>query len=144
MPYGFITKIKDVQKHSNADRLQVGKCFGNQVIIGLDTLEDTIGVYFSTDSQLSEEYAKVNDLVKRKDELGNNVGGYLEPNKRQIKALKLRGEISDGLFMPLDSLSEFGKIDKLSEGDVVKVKVLEIDRQGRIRLSMKEAEEAAA
>jgi polyribonucleotide nucleotidyltransferase len=34
--------------------------------------------------------------------------------------------------------------DKLSEGDVVKVKVLEIDRQGRIRLSMKEVEEAAA
>lgn len=28
--------------------------------------------------------------------------------------------------------------DKLAEGDVVKVKVLEIDRQGRIRLSMKE------
>jgi len=34
--------------------------------------------------------------------------------------------------------------DKLSEGDVVKVKVLEIDRQGRIRLSMKEVEEAVA
>jgi polyribonucleotide nucleotidyltransferase len=29
--------------------------------------------------------------------------------------------------------------DKLSEGDVVRVKVLEIDRQGRVRLSMKEA-----
>jgi polyribonucleotide nucleotidyltransferase len=28
--------------------------------------------------------------------------------------------------------------DKLTEGDVVKVKVLEIDRQGRVRLSMKE------
>ena len=28
--------------------------------------------------------------------------------------------------------------DKLSEGDIVKVKVLEIDRQGRVRLSMKE------
>jgi len=36
--------------------------------------------------------------------------------------------------------------DKLSEGDVVKVKVLEVDRQGRIRLSMKAVtdEEAAA
>ncbi len=35
--------------------------------------------------------------------------------------------------------------DKLSEGDVVKVKVLEIDRQGRIRLSMKAvAEDEAA
>ena len=27
--------------------------------------------------------------------------------------------------------------DKLSEGDIIKVKVLEIDKQGRIRLSMK-------
>jgi polyribonucleotide nucleotidyltransferase len=32
--------------------------------------------------------------------------------------------------------------DKLSEGDIVKVKVLEIDRQGRVRLSMKEAQKA--
>jgi polyribonucleotide nucleotidyltransferase len=36
--------------------------------------------------------------------------------------------------------------DKLSEGDVVKVKVLEVDKQGRIRLSMKAvaAEEASS
>jgi polyribonucleotide nucleotidyltransferase len=34
--------------------------------------------------------------------------------------------------------------DKLTEGDSVKVKVLEIDRQGRIRLSMKAVEEEAA
>ena len=36
--------------------------------------------------------------------------------------------------------------DKLSEGDIVKVKVLEVDKQGRIRLSMKavSAEEASA
>ncbi len=33
--------------------------------------------------------------------------------------------------------------DKLSEGDVIKVKVLEIDRQGRIRLSMRNLEDAA-
>ena len=31
--------------------------------------------------------------------------------------------------------------DKLAEGDFVKVKVLEIDRQGRVRLSMKAANE---
>jgi polyribonucleotide nucleotidyltransferase len=30
--------------------------------------------------------------------------------------------------------------DKLAEGDVVKVKVLEVDRQGRVRLSMKEVD----
>jgi polyribonucleotide nucleotidyltransferase len=34
--------------------------------------------------------------------------------------------------------------DKLSEGDKVQVKVLEVDRQGRIRLSMKAVAEDAA
>jgi len=32
--------------------------------------------------------------------------------------------------------------DKLAEGDLVRVKVLEVDRQGRVRLSMKEVEAA--
>ncbi len=34
--------------------------------------------------------------------------------------------------------------DRLNEGDVVKVKVLEIDKQGRVRLSIKEAEKDAS
>jgi polyribonucleotide nucleotidyltransferase len=33
--------------------------------------------------------------------------------------------------------------DRLSEGDVVRVKVLEVDKQGRIRLSMKAVEQEA-
>ncbi len=33
--------------------------------------------------------------------------------------------------------------DKLAEGQVVKVKVLEVDKQGRIRLSMKDVESVA-
>jgi polyribonucleotide nucleotidyltransferase len=31
--------------------------------------------------------------------------------------------------------------DKLAEGDTVRVKVLEVDKQGRIRLSMKAVDE---
>jgi len=43
----------------------------------------------------------------------------------------------DGLNERVEKVS-----DKLAEGDVVKVKVLEVDRQGRVRLSMKEVEAA--
>ncbi len=32
--------------------------------------------------------------------------------------------------------------DKLKEGDVVRVKVLEVDRQGRVRLSMRNVDAA--
>ena len=33
--------------------------------------------------------------------------------------------------------------DKLAEGDIIKVKVLEVDRQGRVRLSMRDLDDAA-
>ena len=33
--------------------------------------------------------------------------------------------------------------DKLAEGDIIRVKVLEVDRQGRVRLSMRDLEDAA-
>jgi hypothetical protein len=117
----YITKIKNIRKHINADRLMVGECFGNSVIIGLDTKENSMGVYFPTDGKLGIEYAEKNNLLRKKDENGNNIGGYLDQNKRNIKTLKLRGETSDGLFMPLESLSEFCDIEKLKEGDKIDI-----------------------
>ena len=79
-----------------------------------------MGVYFPVDGQLSERFCQVNDLVRRKDpETGKNIGGYMEPDKRNIKAIKLRGEKSDGLYMPITSLADFCKISDLKVGDTV-------------------------
>ena len=121
MSYAFITRIKDVKKHRNADRLQVGNCFGNQVVVSLDVNDGDLGVYFATDSQLGKEYCEFNNLVRKKDEQGNNIGGYLDSEKRNIRALKLRGEVSDGLFMPIISLEKLTNISKLKEGDCVDI-----------------------
>lgn len=117
----YVTKIKNLRKHSNADRLQCGECFGNTVIVDLKTQPEELGVYFPVDGKLGVEYATKNDLLRRKDENGNPAGGYLDPDKRNIKALKLRGEKSDGLFMPLSSLADFTDITKLREGDTISV-----------------------
>ena len=115
----YITRIKNVRKHTNADRLLVGECFGNSIIVGLDTQEGDLGVYFPTDGKLGLEYAKSNKLLREKDENGNNVGGYLDPEKRHITTIKLRGEQSDGLFMPIKSLSGYVDINSLKEGDLI-------------------------
>ena len=117
----YVTRIKNLRKHSNADRLLCGECFGNTVIVGLDTKPEELGVYFPVDGKLGTEYAVKNDLLRRKDENGKPAGGYLDPEKRNIKALKLRGEKSDGLFMPLSSLNGFTDIAKLREGDVITI-----------------------
>lgn len=117
----YVTRIKNLRKHTNADRLLCGECFGNTVIVGLDTKPEELGVYFPVDGKLGTEYAVKNDLLRRKDENGKPAGGYLDPEKRNIKALKLRGEKSDGLFMPLSSLNGFTDIAKLREGDVITI-----------------------
>ena len=118
---GYIVKVEHLRKHTNADRLQIATFFGNDTIVGLDVQPGQMGVYFPVDGQLSEEFCRVNDLVRRKDENGNPCGGYLDPEKRNIKALKLRGEKSDGLFLPLVALSNFTTISDLKVGDTIDV-----------------------
>ena len=116
---GYVVKIAELRKHTNADRLQIATIFGNSVIVGLDTHIGDMGIYFPTDLQLSEEFCQVNDLVRRKDEHGNQAGGYLDPNKRNIRTMKLRGEVSDGLYLPITCLAEFTKVSDLSIGDTI-------------------------
>ena len=113
---GYITTIKEIRKHSNADRLQCCTVFGNNVIVDLSYHVGQRVVYFPSDGQLSDEFCKDNDLVRRKDENGNHVGGYLDPNKRNITALKLRGEKSDGLILPIEVLSKYTDVSKLEDG----------------------------
>lgn len=117
MYYAYITRLKNLRKHPNADRLQLGECFGNTVVVSLDYIDNQLGIYFPSDGQLSIEFATINNLVRKKDDAGNNIGGYMDPDKRNVTAIKLRGEKSDGLFLPLSSLESFGDISTLTEGD---------------------------
>lgn len=117
----YITELKNVRPHHNADRLQLGDCFGNTVCVDLSYTEGQIGVYFPTDGQLSIEFAEANNLLRKKDDAGNNIGGYMDPSKRNVCAIRLRGEKSDGLFLPLKSLESFGDISTLRVGDTIDV-----------------------
>lgn len=101
---GYIVKIEHLRPHTNADRLQIATIFGNDVIVDLNVAIGDIGVYFPSDLQLSKEFCEINDLVRRKDENGNPCGGYLDPDKRNIRPIKLRGEKSDGLYLPIKCL----------------------------------------
>ena len=118
---GYITTLKGLRKHSNADRLQCVEVFGQNVIVDLSYKDGQRVVFFPSDGQLSEEYANDNKLVRVKDENGNNVGGYMDPNKRNVTAIRLRGEKSEGLILPIDTLSKYTDINKLKDGDQITV-----------------------
>ena len=120
---GYITTLNNVRPHPNADRLVLATCFNNTVCVAKDQyFEGQVGVYFETDLQLSMEYCKENGLLAVYENGVNVSGGYMDPAKRNVRAIKLRGEQSDGLFMPLASLDYTGaNLDELKPGDQVTV-----------------------
>ena len=120
---GYITNLKNVREHPNADRLVLADCFINTVCVAKDKYtEGQLGVYFPVDGQLSMEFCEQNGLLAVYENGVNVSGGYMDPAKRNVKAIKLRGEKSDGLFLPLESLAYTGiNISTLKMGDQITV-----------------------
>ena len=116
----YVTELKNVRPHPNADRLVLADCFGNTVCVNKESKEGDIGVYFPEGGQVSLEFAEANNLLRKKDDAGNNIGGYMD-ERRKVTAIRLRGEKSDGLYLPLTCLESFGDISTLSIGDSVEV-----------------------
>ena len=121
MHSGFVVIVKDLKPHTNADKLQLATFFGETTCVGLNVKEGDKGIYFPCDLQLSLEYCDTNDLCRTKAD-GTAGSGYLERDKRNIKAIKLRGEKSCGMYMPLESLAFTGiDLNSFQEGDTITV-----------------------
>jgi hypothetical protein len=105
--------------HPNADKLQLGNCSGFQIVTGLDTKNEQLGCFFPSDGQLSKEFCYENSEYRTgKGENKNpNKSGYFEENRR-IKSISLRGQKSEGYWVPLSSLAWTGvDLSTLKEGD---------------------------
>ena len=108
----------------------------------VDVSDDGMVKIFSVDKAAGEDAKKRIELITADVEVGAIYEG---------KVVRL---MDFGAFVTIlpgrDGLVHISQIceervekvsDKLAEGDVVKVKVLEVDKQGRVRLSMKAVEE---
>jgi len=108
----------------------------------IDLTDDGVVNIASVDKAAGEEARKIIEEITAEVEVGKVYEG------------KVARLMDFGAFVTIlpgkDGLVHISQIsdervekvsDKLSEGDIVKVKVLEIDRQGRVRLSMKEVKD---
>lgn len=114
--------IQEIKPHLNSDNLALATVLGWQVVIKKEEVKvgDKI-VYFEIDSILPEK------------EWSN----FLKEKNFKIKTIKLRGEVSQGLIMPLKILDEFQEInqdDFVTGQDLTKligVKKHQTDIEGR-------------
>ena len=127
-------KIRDVIGKGGVTIRAITEETGASIDIG----DDGVVKIFSVDRSAGEEARKRIELITADVEVGTVYQG------------KVARLMDFGAFVTIlpgrDGLVHISQIsdervekvsDKLSEGDIVRVKVLEIDKQGRIRLSMK-------
>lgn len=107
----IVVKLHNVREHSNADKLQLATVCGNQVIVGLDSKEGDMGVYFDVDGQLTPEFLKTMSLY-RKGEMNKDKDktGMFDENGR-VRAQNFRGEKSEGFWVPLKTVQKAFKYD---------------------------------
>lgn len=103
-----IVKIDNFRKHNDPEvtRLKCCTIDGFNMITGIDS-EPGLYVYFPALSQINPDFLSYANLYKHK-ELNKDPeqSGMFEDNGR-VKAIKLRGEISEGFIIPLTVLENY-------------------------------------
>ncbi len=103
-----IVELTNVRPHSNADRLKLATVLGSTIVVGIEAKDGDTGLYFQSGLQLNVDYAKANDLIRRKDpKTGKPAGGMFDDNCR-VRTQTFRKEKSDGFFIGLESLVNYG------------------------------------
>jgi hypothetical protein len=101
----IITTLSNIHKHPNADRLLLATVLGTQVIVDLLAKDGDLVIYFDPNLRLSNGYLYNNNLYSNK-EMNKDITkkGYFGKNGK-VRAIKLKGEISNGYVAPLGSLN---------------------------------------
>lgn len=112
-----IVQIAHLSPIEGADKIQ--KCIvSNQtIIVSKEVKIGDVMALFVSGSQLSHDYCYENSLYENK-EINKDVEskGFIN-SKRRVRALKLRGIISEGMLMPLSSFDYIAHLNEFEIGD---------------------------
>lgn len=99
-----VVRLGKPTKHPNADKLQIWNVDGYDVITDLSSKEGDIKIFFPVECQIHHEIlSKMNMYADKELNEDKNITGYVS-NTRRIKAVKLRGVISDGIVLPYNEV----------------------------------------
>ena len=103
-----VVEIKNIFPIEGADNIVRTNVNGNDIVVSKDTKIGDIMLYFVSGTKLNIDYCIKNNLLD-KAEMNNdpNKRGFISYKQFRVKAIKLRGVISDGILMPLSSLIPF-------------------------------------
>lgn len=114
----YLAKIVDIQTFTphpdpETTKLKCTHIDGYNIVVGIDS-EPGLYVYFPTSCEINSELLSYANLYRHKERNNNeNESGFFEDNGR-VKAIKLRGIISEGFLMDFDLFNNF-LVDNISK-----------------------------
>lgn len=114
-----VIRVPKLRKAQNSDKLYIIDVMGITAIVDDSWIEreGELALLFPAEVRLEPGFMQANNLY-RDSSLNKDQGqaGYIDTNRR-VRSLKLRGNISNGLVLPLSSIF-WASTDQLNEGDV--------------------------
>ena len=113
-----VVKIEHLFEISGADKIQRCSILGNDIVVSKELLLGSIMLYFVSGTKLNPDYCKYNNLYSDSNlNVDITQKGYVN-SKCRVSAIKLRNVVSNGMLMPLESLTCLGiDITKLKVND---------------------------
>jgi tRNA-binding EMAP/Myf-like protein len=100
-----VVEIKNLFPIEGADKIQRCVINGNDVVVSKDVKLGDKMLYFVSGTKLNEDYCKYNNLLDKAESNNDTTKkGFISYKQFRVKAIKLRGIVSDGMLMPLESL----------------------------------------
>lgn len=100
----IVVELSNVRPHPNADRLKLATVLGTQVVVGIESKDGDVVVYFDSNLRLSNNYLTSNNLYSNPEmNIDPTKKGYFGKNGK-VKSQKFRGETSNGFVAPIESI----------------------------------------
>ena len=110
-----VVEIKYLFPIEGADAIVRTVVNGNNVVVPKSTEVGSKMLYFVSGTKLSADYCHKNNLYDKAEEnYDKEKRGFISFKQKRVKAIKLRGIISDGMLMPLSSLLPFLEQDSIN------------------------------
>lgn len=108
-----LPRLQKVEKLDNLVRVSV---MGNDCLVGKDSEEGSLHLFFPAECQISDDFLHANNLYRHSDKNRDTTQkGFFEDNGR-VKSMKFKGVISTGFVIPLDSLTQLSLPLELETG----------------------------
>ncbi len=88
----------------NCTNIKHAVILNSKVIVSADTKPGDVGLYFPIETEINSTFLANNNLYSSSDRNMDKTKKGFFGNAGRVRAVKLRGHISDGFFIPLNSL----------------------------------------